>query len=57
MGRRLTAGSPLPALLLLAALLVSPLPLTAEDFLFHSIRATLLVADPEAAGERLAAWA
>jgi hypothetical protein len=57
MRRRPTARTALPALLILAAALLVPLPLTAEDFLFHSIRATLLVADPEAAGERLAVWA
>jgi hypothetical protein len=44
-------------LLLLAGGLLLPLPAAAEDFLFHSVRATLLVADPEASAERLAAWA
>jgi len=56
MGRRRHAAAVLPALLL-AAVLTGPPGAAAEEFLFHSIRATLLVADPEAAGERLAAWA
>jgi hypothetical protein len=54
---RLPAGIALPVLLIAAGALLAPPQTAAEDFLFHSVRATLLVADPEAAGERLAAWA
>ena len=57
MRRRLHAGTALFVLLMVAGALLVPPHLAAEDFLFHSVRATLLVADPEAAGERLAAWA
>jgi hypothetical protein len=59
MGLRPAARIPLllAAVLLSGPALLAPPALAAEEFLFHSIRATLLVADPEAAGERLAAWA